>query len=76
MKSLKTKIAKSHKNGKYVLVTTYGKYIEHIERRGSIVTPLTTGDIDKAFRTNNPDEITRVFGIQNLTIETFAENNK
>jgi|688.fasta_scaffold350086_3 hypothetical protein len=76
MTTSKTKIAKSNKKGKYVIVTMYGKYIEHIEKTGSIVMPLTTGDIDKALRTNNPDEITRKYGLQNMTIETFAENNK
>ena len=76
MKTLKTKIAKSNKKGKYVIVTMSGKYIEHIEQTGSIVTPYTTGDIDKALRTNDPDKITRKYGLQKICIETFAENNK
>jgi hypothetical protein len=76
MTTSKTKIAKAHKNGKYVLVSTTGKYIEHIEKTGSIVMPLTTGDIDKAFRTNKPDELLRMYGLQNYSIDFFAENNK
>jgi hypothetical protein len=76
MTTSKTKIARAHKNGKYVLVNTRGYYIEHIEKTGSIVMPLTTADIDKALRTNKPDELVRMYGIQNYSIETFAENNK
>ena len=76
MKTSKTKIAKAHKSGKYVLVNTRGYYIEHIEKTDSIVMPLTTADIDKALRTNKPDELVRMYGIQNYSIETFAENHK
>jgi hypothetical protein len=62
--------------GKYVLITPYGKYIEHIQKNGSVTSYLSTGNIDLALRINNPDAVIRKFGIQNLTIETFAENNK
>lgn len=76
MATSKTKIANANKKGKYVLVDARGKYIEEIVKNGSIIMLITTGNIGLAFRTNKPEEITKKYGIQNFTIETFAENNK